>query len=104
MRIIPLDPIPNQSLSLTLDNNVYDIVVKQTSTCISMSLSINGEVILSNQRIINGTPIIDYAYLQNGNFLLLTSNEELPDYTQFGVTQFLIYASQAELEAIANGS
>ena len=41
--------------------------------------------------------------MENGNFILQTSNYEYPDYTMFGVTQYLIFATQAEIEAI-NGT
>jgi len=54
-------------------------------------------------RAVSGFPLIPYSYLQNGNFTFITSNNEYPDWRQFGITQYLIYASKSELEEILNG-
>jgi hypothetical protein len=109
---IPLQAIPGQSLSIQLDGNNYDIRLHscnntpQTPGTAIMTVSIarNGISIVDNVRPVAGFPIIGYPYLENGNFVIISNNDDYPDYTQFGITQFLIFASQAELEAIANGS
>jgi hypothetical protein len=100
MKEIPLDSIPNQSLSVVLDGDLYDLIIKETNGTMSVTIRCNNETILDNSRIVAGTPLIPFPYLERGNFMLLTLNEEYPYYTQFGITQTLIYASQTELEAI----
>lgn len=66
-------------------------------------INCNSIQLLNGTRIVAGFPIIPYpAYFQpNGNFLLLTTNEALPDYNEFGITQTLIYLSAAEITAAA---
>jgi hypothetical protein len=108
---IPLQAIPNQSLSIQLDNNSFDIRIHSCDNTpqtpgtptMSISISVNGAVIIDNQRMIPSWVLIGYRYLENGNFLMVTENDEYPDYNQFGITQYLIYASAAELEALRNG-
>lgn len=108
---IPILAIPNQTLSIQLDNNQWDISIRSTkdnddgSTGImAMDIVINNVIILSGQRMVFGFPVIPYSYLVNGNLSFLTEVDAYPDWRQFGITQTLIYASNAELEAIANGT
>lgn len=109
---IPLQAIPTQSLSIQLDDNNVDL---RLHTCdntpqtpgtmvVTITININEVEIVSNVRIVASTALINYDYLANGNFYLLTENDDYPDYTLFGVSQFLIYASPDELEAILNGT
>lgn len=101
MRIIDIDPIPNQEFSVTVDGNRWDFVIKEAVSSMICDLSLNDEVILSGARIVAGTPIIPYEYLRRkGNFIILTENDELPYWTQFGVNQQLIYASAEELSLL----
>lgn len=109
---VPIINIPNQSLSINLDNNQYDITIHATqdnpdgSTGImAIDLTINNSIILSGIRAVSGFPLIPYQYLvdDNGNFTFITVNDDYPDWRQFGITQYLIYASNSELKAIGNG-
>jgi len=105
MQEIPIVNSPNQSLSLTLDNNRYDIRIhacKDNSGNLVMAfdIAINGNAVVTGVRAVPGFPIIPFSYLENGNFALITQNDDYPDYTQFGVTQNLIYASQVELDTL----
>jgi hypothetical protein len=97
---ITLDAIPNQSLTIQLDNNFYEISIKETNGAMAATIFRNDVVIISGARIVAGIPLLPYPYQEDGNFLLLTANDDIPYYTQFGITQTLIYASQSELEAI----
>jgi len=99
MIIVPLQAIPNQQLLTVLDDNQWDISVRITNGTISVSLALNGVFIIENQRAVAGSLIIPAKYLENGNFAIVTQNQEIPDYTQFGVTQSLIYLSPTELAA-----
>lgn len=104
---IPLQNIPNQSLSIQLDENQIDINfhatqdnIDGTSGVTAIDIVINNVVIVSGMRAVFGTPIIPYIYLQDGNFAFITQGDEYPDWRQFGITQFLVYASESELEDI----
>jgi hypothetical protein len=100
MKVIPLKALANQSITIRLDNKRYDMTFKDTNGVMSCTIVRDNEVILSGARIVAGTPLIPYKYLESGNFIFLTNNEELPDYTKFETTQSLIYASMEELAAI----
>lgn len=97
MQQIPLQAIPNQKFNLLIDGNQWVIELKTTNGCTSASITLNGVVVVENARAAAAAKIIPAKYQENGNFVFVTQNSELPDYTQFGVTQRLIYFSAAEL-------
>lgn len=98
MRNISLDAVPNQELSVTLDGNRWDITIKECNGVMCCTLRLNDVTLLSGQRIVAGSPLIPYRYMQDsGNFWLLTEDDELPYYTLFGVDQQLVYASAGEI-------
>lgn len=99
MQVIGIDPAPNQSFSVTIDGNRWDFVIKQAVTSMFADITLNDLRILSGQRIVAGTPLIPYELLQGaGNFVLLTADEELPNWERFGIDQVLVYASVSEIE------
>ncbi len=66
-----------------------------------VSITRDGAVLLSNSRAVAGVPLIPYGYLATpGNFIILTQAGDYPFYTQFGVTQTLIYLSAVEIGEI----
>lgn len=103
---IPIQAIPNQSLSIQLNTVNYNIVLRDCGNVMAMDLSINNELIISGQRLVPSFPAIPYAYLENGNFVFVTPGEDgflipgivYPYWDKFNVDQFLVYASQEELE------
>lgn len=101
---VPLQAIPNQSLSIQLDGSNYDIRIESVNDVMAMDIIRDNVAIVTGQRLIAGYPIIPYRYLEKGNFILETMNDQYPDYTQFGITQSLIFAIQAELGAIRAGT
>lgn len=104
--LVPLQAIPNQTLSITLEQNYYELDVFLSggdvidSQVMAMNIRRNGIVIVSGQRLVPGYLIIPYIYLELGNFFFNSTTSDYPDYTQFGVTQFLNYITIAELKAI----
>jgi hypothetical protein len=97
---IPLNPVPSQNFTSILDNVFFNITIKYIAGAMGISIQAAGEKLITNQILVPGTPILNYPYLEQGNFILLTANEEIADFNKFGVSQVLIYASQAEVEAI----
>lgn len=101
---VPVSAIPNQSFSLQLDQNTFDISLYTVGLVMAMDIAINSVPVLTGQRLVAGFPVIPYRYLENGNFIFSTMNDDLPDYTQFGSTQSFYYVSPTELEAIRAGT
>lgn len=100
MRTIPLSRVPNQELSVTLDQNRWLLRIKVGTGMMAADIYLNGEPVLLGQRLVAGTPLIPYRHLQeNGNFWFLTEGDKAPWWQRFGVDQVLTYASQGELDA-----
>jgi hypothetical protein len=100
MITVPLQAIPNQTFSIQIDDNIFSFVLKFIINFMIVDLSINNVPILTGLRLVPQYPVVPYKYLENGNFILITANNDYPNYTQFGITQFLVYATQDELEDI----
>jgi hypothetical protein len=99
MQQIPLQAVPNQEFSITLDDDLYDLTIKTMDNITCVSIVRNGIDIIDNIRCVPFAPVMPSRYEETGNFAFVTSNGELPYYTQFNVTQQLIYLSAAELVA-----
>ncbi len=103
MIIIPLAAVANQTLSVRLNNQQYDLRIHDcTNGVMSIDITINDTIVLTGTRLVGNYPVFVSDYMENGNFILQTQNYAYPDWTQFGITQYLLYASQAEIEAINN--
>lgn len=100
MQIIPIAPIPNQTLSVVLENNFYQIQLQQVAGIVSATIVMNASTVISGQRCVGGSLIIPYLYLQSGNFFFQTANLDLPSYDQFNITQNLVYISIADIQQI----
>lgn len=99
-QVVPLQALPNQSLQIPLDSNQWDISLKAANGFIAATFTLNGVIVQENVHLVSQQMILQYDYEENGNFALITQNDEIPDYTQFGITQQLTYLSQAELLAV----
>lgn len=104
-QVVPLESLPNQSLSIQLEENRYDLRFRDLGGMMSVDISINDEVILQGSRVTGAAPLIPYKYLEQGggNFLFVTELGDIPYWDQFGVTQSLLYVTKAELEAVRGG-
>jgi hypothetical protein len=94
---IAIGALPNQEFTIVLDNNQWDLTLKSTLGIIAASLTLNGNIVIQGTRCVANQLIIPSIYQESGNFLFLTQNFQLPNYTQFGITQFLVYVSAQEL-------
>lgn len=106
MEQIALQAIPKQSFNIVLASVLYTITLLETNGCMSISITRAGVDVLDGQRVVAGKLCIPYQPLEggDGNFMFLTQNNDLPYYDQFGSTQTFLYASNAELEAVRDGS
>ncbi len=100
---IPLANTANQNFTIFLDQVFFEITIKYLQGNMGISISANGNLIISNYLLIPLYPIIP-SYLKLGNFSLITTEEGIADYNQFGTNQVLIYVTQSEVEALQNAS
>jgi hypothetical protein len=97
---ITLQALPNQSFSIQLGESRYDITLKEANGVMSASVVRDGTPVVENVRLVAGSPLLPYRYLEDGNFVLFTQDDDLPYYTAFGVTQFLTYLTADEVAAL----
>lgn len=98
MRQISLLSVPNQSFSVTIDGTLWEIALKTARNVMFADISRDGDVVLLGQRVLPDQPIIPYRYLSTyGNFAILTSDDELPDWQRFNIDQVMIYLTPREL-------
>lgn len=97
MNIIPIQSLPNQSFSVTLNGARFDISVIETNGVMSASIAINGTPVIENVRATASTFLLPYLYQENGNFLFLNMDEKIIYYTNFGISQSLIWLSPDDL-------
>ncbi len=102
MQLIALQNIPNQTFSITLDQQLYSITLRTIGNETYASVTMNGNDIIDGIKCQPNTPVIPYPYLEGagGNFSFYTPNDEYPNYEAFDTTHFLLYASNAELAAL----
>jgi len=97
---IPLQAVPNQSFSVLLDNQQYEIAFREIgNSAMAVSMSLNGVVLMSNARFCADDPLIAHPYLEGdgGNFFFVSDDKQIPYYTFFDVTQKLYYLAAAEM-------
>lgn len=104
---IALKPMANQELSIALEGARYILRVIEITNGMAITITRDDEVLIENQRLLPNVPIMEERHLQGfgGNFMLTTQDEEIPYYTSFDVTQFLVYITAEELAAVdGNGT
>lgn len=99
---IDLAAIPNQTVSIRLDDRLYKITIRETRGVMAADITRDDEMVVQGARIVAGTPILPYLYQEEGNFVLLTEDEEYPYYSKFGDSQSLVYVTPAEIETLRN--
>lgn len=97
---VALAPVASQSLFVQLDERAYSIAVRDTGSVVVVDIERDGVQLVRGMRAAPSTPLLPYAYQEAGNFVLTTEGDDLPAFAQFGVTQFLVYLSDAEIAAL----
>lgn len=100
MEVLEIQAIPNQEFSVVLEEVRYAISIRSTNGTVSVTIIRNGESVVDNARAVSGMRIIPSKYQESGNFVIVTKDFEIPDYTQFGISQSLIYITQSEIDAL----
>lgn len=100
MQSIPIQAIPSQTFNYVDSlSNSWNIGIRSIGMQMAFTFSLNGTTLIQNISAVAGYRIIPYDYLETGNFVLITQSYQVPDYTQFGTTQSLIFLTQAEIDA-----
>lgn len=98
MQTIPIQSVPNQSLSVTIDRQRWTLTIKAAVSSMVVDLSLNDQAVIRGLRIMPNQPLIPYPYLATvGNFLMLTADDQIPWWERFGIDQTLVYATAAEI-------
>lgn len=98
---LPLDAIPNQSLSIRLDDRRYVITLRDIGDMMAVTIERDDVTLISGVRACAGSPLIPYPYLMGdaGNFIFTnTVPGNAPRWEYFGAACFLLYLSAADLE------
>jgi hypothetical protein len=100
MELITLNPIPSQAFTVSLGGNNYAIKIYSIDGHTAYDLSVNDKVIVTGFKMVNDIPLMPYDYQEvNGNILLSLPEAEIPDYSRFGISQFLYYLNAEETAA-----
>lgn len=97
MQQVPIQALPNQEFTIILGGSTWDFTIRNANGVTVVSILRDSVPVLSNARAVAGAFIIPSIYEENGNFFFATANQQLPDYTQFNITQSLIYVTADEL-------
>jgi hypothetical protein len=106
VQTIPLQALPKQSFTIVLDGVLYELALKETAGVMSFDCTRAGVVICSGARVVAGALMLNYRPQEdgNGNFMILTNDGDLPWWEEFGNSQVMLYASNADLLAVRNGN
>jgi hypothetical protein len=111
MQNIPLSAVPNQSLTVVLDNQTCQINVYQKTPMtdeygvaagLFFDISVNGSPVRSTVRCMNASPMLaDAQYLFDGDFVWTdTQGTDPPYFTGLGTRWMLTYLSPSDLAAL----
>ncbi|RIQ76154.1 hypothetical protein D0835_17335 [Bordetella avium] len=98
--MVQLDLIraPNQAFSVVIDGVLWELAIKTARAVMCADITRDGEVLVQGQRIIADAPILPYRHLSlRGNFAILTRDDDLPWWEEFGRSQSLVYLTASEV-------
>lgn len=98
MAVLTLEQTPAQSLSFVVGSTRIDLRLFDLGPDFGMAadVSVDGDLILSAVRLLAGTPLIPFAYLEQGNLIFVTEGAD-PDWREFGRSQQLVYLTEADI-------
>jgi len=100
MESIAIDVLSSQRFTFTAGGNNYKLKIYSIDGHMSYDLFINSIEIVAGFKIVNDIPLLPYPHQEvNGNILLQIPEDEIPDYTRFGLSQFLYYLTEDETTA-----
>lgn len=103
MELIPLSPIPNQSVAINVDGAYWQIHLFQAIDKMYADISRNGQVIISGTRCFSGIGIMPFEHMyapRYGNFIF----DAEVDWNNFSASCRLFYLNANELLEYENMS
>ena len=99
---VPLNKMPNQEVSIVLDDTMYDIEIKQgANNNMFISIKTDTQTLISSFPLTVNMPIITRQDKQvTGNFYMFSFKEGYPSYEDFGDSCILVYVSADEAEIL----
>ena len=97
---IPIEAIPNQKFGVRVEGTRWEFEIKAIEGSVAVTIYRDDVLVLAGMRATAGTPLIPYQYLERGNFIFVTENDEVPHWSLFGTTQSLQYITIGELETL----
>lgn len=99
MRSIPLNAVPSQTLSLTLNNQPLQLNVYTLATGLFMDVAMNNAPVVSGVPCLNNNKIVREAYSGIiGDFMFTdTQGDSDPEYSGLGARYQLIYLEETDL-------
>ena len=103
---IPLDVVPNQELSISVDGDYYWLSLRTNQTgAMYISIMRNNDQLTVNTRIVNGQLLLGPISLWegHGNFIFYCDNgEDVPNYKELNTTFILVYLTNTEALSVRN--
>jgi fumarate reductase subunit C len=101
MLIIPTQAVPNQTFSVTLNNQYCTVHVYAKSTGVYIDLSVNNALVIAGIICLNATLIVRDAYFGFSGDLVFVDLQgtDDPTYTGFGSRWILVYLAPSDLAA-----
>ena len=97
---INLKAIPNQTVEYDTENHSYKIRTFLSGNVMSYDIQRDEEYIITSGKLNPYGQLIPYRYeIEDGNFFISTVNYAIVDYTKFGDTQFLYFATNEQFAA-----
>lgn len=100
MIVIPLQPIPAQAFTVSLDGQPCRIALYQKGDYFYVDIAINGVTIVQGRMVLNNVWIVRYAYLGvTGDLFILDTmgTDDSPSYEGLGTRYKLYYATAQEI-------
>lgn len=97
MQQIPLEALPNQTISFNVDGAYWQLKVYQTIQFMTADIYRNGQPVSTGIRCFGGIPLLQYEYMflpGFGNFIF----DSDADWTNFGTNCNLYYLNKTELQ------
>src|ERR1700688_588817 len=95
---VPLEAVPNQTVSFNVDNAYWQLHIYQSIDHMCADVSINGSNVISGVRCFGGYGVMPYAYMYEPNYGNFVFDCD-PDWTNFGPACNLYYLNNAEYAA-----
>ncbi len=100
MLAIPLNPVPNQTVSFNADGAFWQVHIYQSISFMCADVTLNGTQVVSGIRCFGGIPLMPYSYLTAPGFgnMIFDSDADWTGFNQSGGTSNLFYLEQDEFE------